>query len=438
MIKEPGDAPILNMFHRDVIAVDASGRERLEAMIKISRRTLKRFARAESPSAILNELGLIGGADEAGMLVRLAALDLDGDGHLSAQEYSAFMMETQELFQGIKDSVLNQSVIAALLLAISAPFLLGPFEVLYPTSWQGSGMTSSAALMELEQSTSAWGDTAAFFEPTDHTKAARIRRVLFLIEVLIFTVSMFAAAVALKTSKQVYQSLNSMPGSIAKLSYLLKVPRAFAYCNWATDLSLQCLLLGMAFAASRVTFISFLSILGCMILFVFFQVRERGKSGTANVTIIILHEEAQRALSKSVRESVAERSPQSMCKSISMAASKAAHAACSTPHQMGSTALHVGSTALQAGSTALQAGSTLMQRGTNVGKQLYTRNTRISHDHAYAPSSVEEGASRAERDFSHSEACGTDACTPCGPCGAGFGMESEVRGGAAEAELREP
>ena len=265
--------PISTVFHRDVIAIDANTRERLEKMVKLARGTLRRFAKAASASAIKTELALLGGSDQGGLLVRLAALDLDGDGHLSNQEFSAFMLETQDLFQGVKDSVMNQSVIAALLLTISAPFLLGPFEVLFPLSWHGDDPVPSAALMALESSTAAWGDAAAFFAPHDATSAARIRRVFFVVEVLLFCLSMFGAAVALKTSKQIYHSLNAMPTTIAKLSYLLRVPRAFAYCVYATDLSLQGLLLGMAFAASRVSLISFVASLGCMAVFWLYQVR---------------------------------------------------------------------------------------------------------------------------------------------------------------------
>jgi len=192
-------------------------------MIQLARTQLERFAAAESAAATKAQLEFIGGTDGAGMLVRLARLDVDGDGRISAHEYELFMTETQQLFDGMKSSVLNQSVVAALLLAASAPFLLGPFEVFFPTAWEGDASTATADLMGIGGSTSAWGDAAAFFQPSRPEAAARIRRIFFAIEVLLLSTSLFSAALSLKTAKSVYHALISMPGTIATLSYLLKV-----------------------------------------------------------------------------------------------------------------------------------------------------------------------------------------------------------------------
>lgn len=184
-----------------IVAIDANDMERLEKMIQLARTQLERFAAAESAAATKAQLEFIGGTDGAGMLVRLARLDVDGDGRISAHEYELFMTETQQLFDGMKSSVLNQSVVAALLLAASAPFLLGPFEVFFPTAWEGDASTATADLMGIGGSTSAWGDAAAFFQPSRPEAAARIRRIFFAIEVLLLSTSLFSAALSLKTAK---------------------------------------------------------------------------------------------------------------------------------------------------------------------------------------------------------------------------------------------
>jgi prophage maintenance system killer protein len=88
------------------VAVDALDYERVEPMVLIARKALESFANAQTTHQIARVHALIGGADRTGMLVRLARLDLNGDGHLSLEAFASFMTETAQLFDGLKRSVL--------------------------------------------------------------------------------------------------------------------------------------------------------------------------------------------------------------------------------------------------------------------------------------------------------------------------------------------
>lgn len=179
--------PTVGSLNTDQVAVDLNDVQRLERLIKIARKKLEGFSAALSAREISKWLREVGGMDGAGMLVRMARLDLDGDGRLSPEEYARFMQETDSLFEGMKSSVLNQSVVSALLLVASAPFIL--VEVLFPQAWTSASVaTETAELLGVSGgSSSAWGDAAAFFEPEDAGAAARIRRHFFVLEVCALT-----------------------------------------------------------------------------------------------------------------------------------------------------------------------------------------------------------------------------------------------------------
>lgn len=171
---------------------------------------------------------------------------------------------------------------------------------------------------------------------------------------MLLSFSLYAGALALATSKALYQALTSMPGTIAtcalapgwdsivlrssrshgilpcvvmmmrlslranatprgvmiasricahRLSYLLRVPRAFAFTSLTTHLSLLFLLCAMPFAAARVSFLSFLVLSIGLVIFaaqsVWTGCRGGGPSAMATAQ---MHEEARRALSKQLRE----------------------------------------------------------------------------------------------------------------------------------------
>ena len=302
--------------HRNTVStvkmLDATDIERVEQMIKLAREQIKRLVLVNEKdiATIVREVEQLGGQDTAGMLVRLARLDLthveDGEEHLAQDEFSEFMKETKQLLDGMKSSVLNQSVISALLLTVAGPSLLGPFDNMFPTAWHDDQATPTAALFRINSGSiarTAWGDAGAYFRPDDEEAAAQIRRSFFVCEMITLSLSFAFAALGLFIARGVYHALVAMPGTIATLSFVIDMRgRGFAITAWANHLAILSLVTGYVFAAARTSFVSFICLASSLMMVGLYPLcgRLMGFSPTVAATRA-MHSEAKRALCKFAR-----------------------------------------------------------------------------------------------------------------------------------------
>ena len=348
-----------NTVSTEKVLLGATDIERVEQMIKLAREQIKRLALVdEKDIAIINrEVAQLGGQDTAGMLLRLARLDLthvdDGEEHLTQEEFSDFMKETKQLLDGMKSSVLNQSVVSALLLTVAGPSLLGPFDVLFPTAWHDDQATPNAALFRINSGSiarTAWGDAGAYFRPDDEEAAAQIRRSFFVCEMISVSLSFAFAVLGLFVGKGVYQALVAMPGTIASLSFVIDMRgRGFAITAWANDLAIISLVTGYVFAATRISFASFICLASSLMMVGLYPLcgRLMGFSSTVAATRA-MHSEAKRALCKFARFEEHRKNARAaqMVKFIGTGAAN-----------LGSGALNLGASALSSGALKFGTGA---------------------------------------------------------------------------------
>jgi hypothetical protein len=378
--------------HRNTVSTEkvlgATDIERVEQMIKLAREQIKRLALVdEKDIAIINrEVAQLGGQDTAGMLLRLARLDLthvdDGEEHLTQEEFSDFMKETKQLLDGMKSSVLNQSVVSALLLTVAGPSLLGPFDVLFPTAWHDDQATPNAALFRINSGSiarTAWGDAGAYFRPDDEEAAAQIRRSFFVCEMISVSLSFAFAVLGLFVGKGVYQALVAMPGTIASLSFVIDMRgRGFAITAWANDLAIISLVTGYVFAATRISFASFICLASSLMMVGLYPLcgRLMGFSSTVAATRA-MHSEAKRALCKFARFEEHRKNARAaqMVKFIGTGAAN-----------LGSGALNLGASALSSGALKFGTGAVnLGASAVDIGTGAMNRVTRGISERAANP-----------------------------------------------------
>ena len=374
--------------HRNTVSpvkmLDATDIERVEQMIKLAREQIKRLVLVNEKdiATIVREVEQLGGQDTAGMLVRLARLDLthveDGEEHLTQDEFSEFMKETKQLLDGMKSSVLNQSVISALLLTVAGPSLLGPFDNMFPTAWHDDQATPTAALFRINSGSiarTAWGDAGAYFRPDDEEAAAQIRRSFFVCEMITLSLSFAFAALGLFIGRGVYHALVAMPGTIATLSFVIDMRgRGFAITAWANHLAILSLVTGYVFAAARTSFVSFICLASSLMMVGLYPLcgRLMGFSPTVAATRA-MHSEAKRALCKFARfeEQRKHARAAQMVKFIGTGAvnlgtgalNLGANALSSGALKFGTGAVNVGASAVGIGTGALNLGANALSSG---------------------------------------------------------------------------
>jgi len=186
----------------------------------------------------------------------------------------------------------------------------------------------------------------------------------------------------------------------------LQVPRAFALTAWATDLSMILLLLGGVFAAARVSFLTFICLLSCFIVYQVYQVWSSYHNGTHAVAMQQMHEEARRALNKAQREWDTHR----RSSSLGSQCAAAVQASCKA---VGSVGAHVGAVTGAGARAVTSAVKSLETRLEKSGNQLLNSGMPLllpgSSRETVRQTTIDEGEHAVAGDDDNHEARGVVA-----------------------------
>ena len=246
----------------------------LAALVKVARGKLHKLAQAQTFVKQGNAVVELGDIDGANITVMVAKVDVDGDGLVSPTEFSRFQEDASELISNVQSSVLNTSIVAALLLTILVPLLVEiPYE-----PWDD------------EHDTSAFGHAAMLF--TGGENAERVRRGLYVAECAVLCITIMVCVVSLFVSVGYYGSIAAMPGKLPTVRFLLETSRVLSTLQNLWSHCLIGMLLSITFSAARasgVAFIGSLVVVVCSPL-----LSTRTLMPTWRVTMRVFHEEAVR------------------------------------------------------------------------------------------------------------------------------------------------
>ena len=230
-------AKVSSDVRTDVIAVTENEVELLSNLARTAKARIRPFAEAPSFYAGMKLTPDMGDFDGTGLIVRLACVDMDGDGKVSGAEYARFLDESAELVAGTQSSVLNVSVVSALLLTILVPLMLTSVEY-------------------AEADGTVWGDTAAFLT-ADEGRAQTIRNAFLATEYAVLTVALLCSFLGLTLSLTQYVALVAMPGKVAAVAYMLEVPKVFTQLQTLQFAPVLLLICALPFIASRYSAVAF-------------------------------------------------------------------------------------------------------------------------------------------------------------------------------------
>jgi len=236
--------------------VQSSELLKLAEMIKDARCRLGPLAAATSFWQAGNVAADLGDADAVAILLRVAKVDIDGDGCVQAQEYARFLDEASEMISAVQSSVLNTSIVSALLLSILLPLLVAPYA------------SADAAVGD----GTAWDDAAAYFAGPDGDAEA-LRRRLYAVECALLGIACICCAVGLGTSIAAYQNVSAMPGKLCAVQYLLETPHVSRALAGFWAVCLLALFVSIPMVAARASAIAFCSASAFSVLSLTFSIR---------------------------------------------------------------------------------------------------------------------------------------------------------------------
>lgn len=198
----------------------------------------------------------VGDIDGTGAHLRLAGMDLNGDGSLSPTEYARFMNEAQTMIDNLQGSVQNMAVIAALILSLVVSLLLiemsPPFEA------------------------GIWGPVSGgFFSQGSEEDALAMSHAFYVVEVILMSLTTVWCMVLLIGSIVMHSIVGSMPSRLSAITFVLENAKCYTYCNTFLYLAVFNLLLAFPFCVARYSLVAFFATIGVFMLttalmFIFF------------------------------------------------------------------------------------------------------------------------------------------------------------------------
>lgn len=195
---------------RDSYVTNRTELEKLAELVKRARAQLPPLARAKTMYEQGKAVTDMGDIDGAHIVLLVAKVDMDGDGRVGTEEYARFLTEAADLIASVQSSVLNTSIVAALLLTIVLPMLLEPFdEFNEPASEDLIG--------------TIFADAASFFTGGSSSEhAARARKGLYVAEAVLLGLTSCCCITGVFVSVAFYGAVASMPGQVAAVEFLLE------------------------------------------------------------------------------------------------------------------------------------------------------------------------------------------------------------------------
>ena len=243
MLSKKRVAPNPSVVNRDEWATGADEFAKLGALVKSSRGKLRALANAQTFNEMASAVTDLGDIDAAHIVLLVAKVDIDGDGRVSGAEYSRFMEEASEVISSVQSSVLNTSIVAALLLTIILPLLLAPFDPMSePEDFEASFFAHAAAVFS--------GDDG--FEA-----AERGRRGFYVAECVILGLNTTCCIIGLLVSVSYYGAVSATPGRIAKVGFMLETSGALMFLQAIWFLCVMFLILSVPIVAAKASAVAF-------------------------------------------------------------------------------------------------------------------------------------------------------------------------------------
>ena len=224
--------------------------QRLSALVKVAREKLPRLAHAKSLQEQTKAVMALGDIDGVHIALLVAKVDVDGDGTIAPDEFSRFLEDAATLIGNVQSSILNTSIVAALLLTVVLPMLMSPF-----TPVDGDDMFGSV-----------FADAAVFFA-SDLQAAERTKRNLYIVEMSLLSITCLLCLLSLGISVAFYNMVSSMPGPLATVSFLFKSLKTLAQLQNLWGLCITSLLWSMPFVAVHASAVAFFAALAVVVLF---------------------------------------------------------------------------------------------------------------------------------------------------------------------------
>ena len=211
--------------------------------------------------------GQLGGGDGIGFLLQMASVDTDhGTGAISDSELQRFRREGADLVDGLASGVLNYSVVLSLLLTIFTSLVvlhagMGPYEPLAP-----------GLRLENASYTAAAGDAADYLWPEN---AVGLRWFCYVVlEWTFLAYGTIVSSIGVIQCVVFYGTLTvHLPSLIAKCELIAAKPSKLSgifQCFIQGMNALICALLGIAFRASAVAFLSMCAVFALYATFHFY------------------------------------------------------------------------------------------------------------------------------------------------------------------------
>lgn len=233
----------------NTIAIGKSEFTALANLIKVARRNLRPLAEARTERERQLAIHDLGDTDGVGVHLRLAGLDLNHDGSLSEAEYTRFMSEAKQLLDNLAASSNNAALTNALLLTITVDLLL--VEIAPPMDDFRHGPFAPLS--------SGW------ISGGDQESAESLMHAFYGVEVAFLSLSFALNAAGLICSIMMQQMVAAMPGKLASLKFILAHPKVYAWINALWFMGLACLILAVAFVASRYSVVAFFAVLSTFV-----------------------------------------------------------------------------------------------------------------------------------------------------------------------------
>ena len=243
----PNVQPGMTVLSRDTYVTISSEVERLGALVKQARSKLGPLARAKTMFQRGSAVTDLGDIDGAHIVLLVSKVDIDGDGTVGGDEFARFLGEAADLISSVQSSVLNTSIVAALMLTIVIPILIEPFD--------GFSEPSSEDLLG-----TVFADAAGFFTgggASGAEAAMRARKGLYVAECVLLGLTSCCCFTGIFVSVAYYGCIASMPGPVATVSFLLDNCGALSRLQVLWSQSLLLLILSMPLVAARASAVAF-------------------------------------------------------------------------------------------------------------------------------------------------------------------------------------
>ena len=239
---------------------------RAAVVIKRAREYLRPYAELPPNAGYfkrMNKNGEMGAPETLGVLLRVAAIEIDGpktsadDGvaTLSPAAFVHFQREGLEVMEMMQSVTLNWSVILSLFLTIYvAMAVMHTGSAAYaPQGAQRVAFVGADGLGQQPPVEFAWGDLASYAWPNDPIAAAGLRRGLYVAECVSIIAGIVSCLAGIVNTVSIYDGLSvGTPNIVMKFEYILENPKGIGALWVAFDANLFFFLpASVAFSCAR-------------------------------------------------------------------------------------------------------------------------------------------------------------------------------------------